>query len=136
AAIFKTLHRINAEHRLSELRMELVKDRLTQPGGCVFNHTRNHTPYGIPIETHLVDQFDHLRSSLLMRASDHVFICARKVKGLVWRRDDVAHARDISVNGDAQGPPVELRNGTGRDPGCRFPRGTSPTPAVITDPVL
>src|SRR5690606_8639259 len=93
-AILKALHRINAQHRLAQLGVELIKYRLTQSNRGVFNDTGNNTTNGIAIKAYLINQGDHCFGCSGIRTTYNVVLCLSKVKcGIMWRFDgaDLAH---------------------------------------------
>src|SRR5690606_16294077 len=134
--VFEAFDSIYAEHCLAELRMEFVENWLPQSGGRVPDHTSHHASDGVTVEPYLVDQVDHFVGGFLVCAPDDVIVVPRKIKRLVGRGDDVADTGDVSVDGHAKRPQVELRNGAGCDTCRRFTGRTPPAAAVVADSIL
>src|SRR5574344_1346661 len=82
-AIFNPLDSIDTQHRLSQGSMQLTEYRFAESDRHAFRHTRNYTSDGISGFLDLFDKFDHLLRSILIRTTNHITLCLRKIKSRV-----------------------------------------------------
>ena len=100
AANLETLRRGQREHRLGEIRLELVKHRSAEPPGATPHDARDDSTARVALHAHLIDRLDHALRALRVRASRDVRLHVVHGERLVVHpsRDDVLHLRHIREN--------------------------------------
>jgi len=87
-----------AQHRFSQIRIELVENRSPSPGGCrydAFNHAANR----IAFVANLFDQRHHLFRRYSIRAANNILLDLLPLYGgTIDFRNDFVNLRDVGDN--------------------------------------